>query len=107
PQYETAEFGPAPLVDAVATHDRQSGQTAIFAVNRSTAEPVRLEAEVRSLPGARIGRAVVLSNPDHAWRASAANSDSVSPRPLAATLDDAVVRAALPPLSWSMIRLTG
>jgi alpha-N-arabinofuranosidase len=42
PSYETAKYGVVPLVDAVATHDVESRQTALFVVNRSVdqaAEP--------------------------------------------------------------------
>ncbi len=40
PTYPTARYGAVPVVDAVATWNGDSGELAVFAVNRSTAEPV-------------------------------------------------------------------
>src|SRR5690606_18932128 len=40
PTYETAKFGEAPVLDAVATHDAETGEVVVFAVNRSTTEPL-------------------------------------------------------------------
>lgn len=40
PTYETARYGDVPVVDAVATHNPDSGDTVVFAVNRHRSEPV-------------------------------------------------------------------
>jgi len=104
--YETKKFGLVPLVDAVATHDADTGEVAVFVVNRSTTGPTSVAVDLRAFPGAQVVEAVELSNPDHTWHASAADSTSVAPRPLAGvTLDGGRLEAVLPPVSWAMIRI--
>src|SRR5690606_2880097 len=56
PDYDTERHGTAPLVSATATRDPETGRVALFAVNRSTEEPVELEADVRALGGAHAAR---------------------------------------------------
>jgi alpha-N-arabinofuranosidase len=106
PTYETAKFGDAPLVDAVATRDPETGAVAVFVVNRSTTAPVRIGVDTRSIPGLRLVEATTLSNPDHTWVATADDDVTVRPRPnTTATLADGRLDVELPPVSWSMVRL--
>ena len=42
PSYETARFGTVPSLDAVATHDPESGDVTVFVVNRSQDDPADL-----------------------------------------------------------------
>ena len=77
PTYETAKYGDAALVDAVATRDAETGDVALFAVNRSLTETVTLEVDARSLPGLRVVEATTLANPDHTWSATADDDTSV------------------------------
>lgn len=48
--YETARYGPVPLVDAVATHDAETGAVALFLVNRSTSNATPVEVDLHE-PG--------------------------------------------------------
>ena len=105
PHYNTAKFADVALVDAVATFDAESQQSALFVVNRAITEPTLIEADLRGLGAGRIVEAVELSHADSHWQASADNHTSFGPKKLAATLEDGVLRAALPPVSWAMIRL--
>jgi alpha-N-arabinofuranosidase len=106
PVQETAKFGEVPVLDAVATHDPETGGLVLFAVNRSLAEPLTLDVDVRGFPGLRVIEALTLANPDHTWSATADDDASVLPRPnpSAAVADDRLT-AVLPPVSWSLIRL--
>ncbi|MFC8599091.1 alpha-N-arabinofuranosidase [Isoptericola sp. NPDC057191] len=105
PTYETARFGDAPLVDATATWDERAGELVVFVVNRSVTEEVRLEADLRSVPGLRVVEAVTLANPDVYWSATA-DDDSVAPRANStAAIADGRLAAVLPAVSWTMIRL--
>ncbi len=106
PTYETAQHGDAALVDAVATHDPESGAVTIFAVNRSQTGPVRVEVDARSLPGLRSVAATTLSNPDHTWTATADDDTTVAPRPVPATFADGRLTLEVPAVSWNVIRLT-
>ena len=106
PTYETAKFGDAPLVDAVATHDPESGAVALLAVNRSTTQEGRLEVDLRSIPGLRLGSATTLSNPDHTWQATADDDTSVLPRAnTTATVRDGRLALTVPPVSWNVVQL--
>jgi hypothetical protein len=47
-RYDTAEPGDVPLVDVVATHDGETGQVTVFAMNRHTSEPARIDIDLRA-----------------------------------------------------------
>ncbi|HMQ66588.1 MAG TPA: alpha-L-arabinofuranosidase C-terminal domain-containing protein, partial [Arachnia sp.] len=107
PTYDTAKYGTVPLVDAVATHDPETGDVALFLVNRSIDAPIAIEVDLGGLDGAALVEAVELSNPDHLWAASMEDSTSVAPKELAdVSVVDGVLSAALPPVSWAMVRLS-
>lgn len=106
PVQETAKFGPVPVLDAVATHDPESGAVVLLAVNRSLTQDVALEVDLRGFPGLRVAEALTLANPDHTWSATADDATSVLPRTNAtAKVADDHARVDLPPVSWSMVRL--
>ena len=106
PTYETAQYGDAALVDAVATRDPESGAVALFAVNRSLTEPALLEVDLRALPGLRLVEASTLANPDHTWTATADDDSSVAPRANpSAQVRDGRLRVEVPPVSWNVVRL--
>ncbi|GIG30070.1 alpha-N-arabinofuranosidase [Cellulomonas marina] len=106
PTYETARFGDVPLLDAVATWDEPAGALTVFVVNRSTDGDVRLDVDLRALPGLRLVEATTLSNPDHTWVASPDDDVSVAPRPNASVaVADGRLGGTLPPVSWSVLRL--
>ncbi|MFC4627564.1 alpha-N-arabinofuranosidase [Promicromonospora alba] len=106
PVQETAKFGPVPVIDAVATHDPETGGVVVFAVNRSLTDDVALGVDLRGFPGLRVADAVTLSNPDHTWSATAEDATSVLPRSnTSAKVADDHAHVDLPPVSWSMLRL--
>ena len=106
PAHDTAKYGSVSALDAVATHDPESGEVTVFAVNRSTSDEVDLSVAVRGLGELRLVEALTLSNPDHTWSATADDADSVVPRANeSATVSGDQVTAVLPPVSWSVLRL--
>ncbi|HQD22558.1 MAG TPA: alpha-N-arabinofuranosidase [Arachnia sp.] len=107
PTYDTAKYGTVPLVDAVATHDPETGDVALFLVNRSIDGSAPIEVDLGGLGETALVEAVELSNPDHLWAASMEDSTSVSPKELAdVSVVDGVLSATLPPVSWAMVRLS-
>ena len=107
PTYDTAKYGTVPLVDAVATHDPETGDVALFLVNRSIDGSAPIEVDLGGLGETTLVEAVELSNPDHLWAASMEDSTSVSPKELAGvSVVDGVLSATLPPVSWAMVRLS-
>jgi alpha-N-arabinofuranosidase len=106
PVQETAKFGPVPVIDAVATHDPETGGVVILAVNRSLTHDVALGVDLRGFPGLRVAEALTLSNPDHTWSATADDATSVLPRTnTTAKVADDHAHVELPPVSWSILRL--
>ncbi|WP_084106594.1 alpha-N-arabinofuranosidase [Demequina sp. NBRC 110056] len=106
PTYETERFGAVPVLDAVATHDEETGEVVVFAVNRSLDEELGLSVDLRGFPGLRVLAATSLSNPDHTWTATADDDASVAPVANAsAAVADGTLTAALPPVSWNVVRL--
>jgi len=111
----TAKFGDVPAIDAVATRDAETGDLALFVVNRRTtpalgATPPKegnedVVVDLSSIGECRVAEAVVLTNPDLMWQATMADSTSVAPRPLAADVRDGQLHFSLPPVSWAMIRV--
>jgi alpha-N-arabinofuranosidase len=107
PNYETERFGEVPLVDAVATRDDDG--VVLFVVNRSLDDPVQLAVDTRPLV-AQVGAVECLQLADADRHASntAAQPDRVQPRALSLPPPDAdgEVDVRLPPVSWTMVRLT-
>ena len=54
PTYETEVYGVVPQVDAVATHDAETGESAVFLVNRSRTEATTVTIDVSALGGVRV-----------------------------------------------------
>ncbi|WP_033341067.1 arabinosylfuranosidase ArfA [Catenuloplanes japonicus] len=103
PAYETPKFGDAPLVDAVATHDPETGAVALFVVNRSIDAPVRLTIDARAFGRElRVGDATVLADDDVYAVNTADAPDRVAPRPHPGV---SALDVVLPPVSWSVIPL--
>jgi alpha-N-arabinofuranosidase len=107
PNYETKRFGEVPLVDAVATQD-DSGAV-LFVVNRSLDSTVQLTVDTRPL-GAQVAAVdcVQLADADRHASNTAAEPDRVLPRAVtvAPPDGDGEVGVPLPPVSWTMVRLT-
>lgn len=107
PSYQTAKFGEVSTLDAVATHDADSGELAIFVVNRHQSEAAILDVGLRAFSS----NLHVLD----AWTISDENPYAVNtqelphrvtPRPTpSATITDNSLRLELPPISWTAIRL--
>ncbi len=106
PTYETAKFGPVPMADAVATFDEESGEIAVFAVNRSITDQVLLEVDLSGFGSLRVDGATSLSNPDHTWAATVDDDASVAPVTRAdVQITDGVLRLPADPVSWNVVRL--
>jgi alpha-N-arabinofuranosidase len=107
PVVDTAAHGEVPALDAVATHDPETGAVSIFAINRHTAEPLRLTADLRALGEITVTGVECLAEPDPYLVNDRANPDRVRPRPLdAGRPDGGRFAVTLPPVSWAAIRLS-
>ncbi|MDQ0612795.1 alpha-N-arabinofuranosidase [Microbacterium sp. W4I4] len=107
PMVDTARFGEVTALDAVATYDDESGDLVILATNRSATDELTLNVDLRGFSGLRLVEAITLSNPDHTWSATADDDSSVAPRDNGtARVVDQHAGVELPPVSWTMLRLT-
>ena len=107
PRYETALYGDAPVVDAVATHDAAAGEVAVFVVNRSLADSTRVAVDLRAFGGGRLVEAVTLANEDPYAKADPDDDGALAPQPnTTGTVEDGHLRVDLPPVSWTMLRVT-
>ncbi|MBO3748411.1 alpha-N-arabinofuranosidase [Streptosporangiaceae bacterium NEAU-GS5] len=97
--------GEVPALQATAVRG-DDGTVTLFAVNRSQTDTLDLAADVRALGDVRVAESWVLTDADLDARNTAAAPDRVRPRTTdTATVDDGVLRAPLPPVSWNVIRL--
>ncbi|MDP9443382.1 MAG: alpha-N-arabinofuranosidase [Actinomycetota bacterium] len=105
--YTSRRYGDVPLIDVTATYDEESGGLTLLAVNRSTTEPVEIQADVRAFQRHRLDMATTLQSDDPTTCNTAAAPDAVVPAGLEqVTLDEGTLRAVLPPVSWNVLRLT-
>lgn len=103
PVHETRRYGDTPALHGTATHDDETGRTALFAVNRGR-DPLRLAVDVRGLPLADVVEHVVLTDDDLTATNSARHPHRVVPRrtdlvPLA----DSRFTVNLAPVSWNLL----
>lgn len=111
---ETTAFGPVDQVVVTATHDPETGDLAVFVVNRSRTEPAELALDVAAVvEGAPTAYALVehlqLHDDDTSTTNTEAQPDRVVPRPGDATVDGAdgtTLAATLRPTPWHCIGLT-
>ena len=103
PELDTAAFGRIPALWSTATYDENTGETAIFVVNRSETDKIDLEIPVTG----RVIRHLALYDEDRSAVNTADDPDRVQPRVVDATdVVDGVCRATLPPASWHLIQLS-
>jgi alpha-N-arabinofuranosidase len=102
PLYDTAEYGPVPVLDAVATRDPETGRTAVYVVNRSE-EPVSLELDLGAVDVASVA-ASTISDTDPDAANTRDDQDRVSPSANESlVVDGARVRLELPAISWTEV----
>lgn len=106
PVYETKKYGDAPFVHAVATYDEDTGEVAVFAVNRRQDEAVELSIGHRAFPGYRVVEHLQLADDDIRAVNTEAQPNRVRPiRSSGSEGDGKTTRVRLRPVSWNVIRL--
>ena len=107
PTYESQTHGTVGVVDAIATHDEESGETAVFLVNRSLEEAVELVVDVSLLGAVSLGSAESLYDDDMHAANTLTDPERVGLRANdSARLADGELRITLPPVSWTAVTLT-
>ncbi len=106
PTYETARFGEVALVDAVATHDAETGRSAVFLVNRSVTDQITVTIDVAGLGDVSVLESHMLSDADIYAKNTLEERERVAPHPNeTASLVDGALTIVLPPVSWNAIAL--
>ena len=106
PTYESARHGVVPLVDAVATHDAETGDSAVFLVNRSLDEEVEIVVDVRMLGDVALRSAESLHDDDIHAANTASDPERVGLKANeSARLVDQELHITLPPVSWTAVTL--
>ena len=104
--YET-RHGDAPLTDVLATHDPETGSVALFVVNR-TEVAVALDVDLRAFGELEIVEHLYLGGSNLGDVNEEHSPTRVEPRRgERSALADGRLTTALPPTSWTMIRLAG
>ena len=105
PTIATAVYGEVPAVDAVATHDADSGATAIFAVHRGRDEPVELMIDVSGLGEVEVVESHLLHDDDPSAQNTIGEPERVRPGTAQARVHDGILHLTLPPVSWAAVAL--
>jgi alpha-L-arabinofuranosidase len=105
PVLSTATYGDVPVIHAVATHDDETGDVALFVVNRHVEAPVELSLEHRAFPRHRVVEHVVLTDDDIRAVNTRERPDRVVPQEHSGGGSDGTAPVLLPPVSWNVIRL--
>ena len=105
PSYSTARFGDVPLLHATAVQD-EGGAVTVFAVNRSTSEPLEVDVDLRGLGDLGVAEHRVLADEDRLACNTAEYPGRVRPQQReGALVDGGRLTVTLPPVSWNVIRL--
>ncbi|MFC4106711.1 alpha-N-arabinofuranosidase [Micromonospora zhanjiangensis] len=118
PTYDTAKYGPAPVLATVAVLDEESDELTVFAVNRGDTD-LALDLDLRALTGRAgsgattagptgLGHLVLDAGADPDATNTAEHPDRVVPRELETpTVDGGRCAVRLPAVSWNVLRFAG
>ncbi|MET4157217.1 alpha-L-arabinofuranosidase [Agromyces sp. PvR057] len=106
PTFSTKAYGEVPLVDAVATHDAETGRSAVFLVNRSQTEALTVTVDVSGLGEVSVLESHTLSDDDVYAKNTLEQPERVAPRANdSVAIDGGELTITLPPVSWSALSL--
>ncbi|WP_299956760.1 alpha-N-arabinofuranosidase [uncultured Modestobacter sp.] len=104
--YRTSQHGDVPVVDAVATHDPETGRTALFLVNRAIEGPVTVTVDAAALAGVQVLESHTLHDGDPYAANTLAEPSRITPAEnKSVLLENGSLTVELPPVSWTAISL--
>jgi alpha-N-arabinofuranosidase len=105
--YTTAAYGEVNTVDAVATHDAETGDTAIFLVNRALDAPTTVTIDVSHLGDVSIAEVQAIADDDITAANTLDNQNRVAlQNNPTAVIADGSLTIELPAVSWTAISLS-
>lgn len=106
PVYDSHDFTDVPYLESIAVWNEEAQELTIFAVNRSQSDDLQLHCDVRGFAGYRVVEHTVLMNADLKASNTAESPNQVTPHQQSgAALDNGMLEATLPKLSWNVLRL--
>lgn len=106
PTHLTERHGEVMLIDAAATHDRDTGETSAFLVNRSLDEEAVVSIDVRDLGDVAVRSVEALHDQDHDAANTLHDRERVGLRGNdTVRLADGTLTVTLPPVSWTALSL--
>jgi Alpha-L-arabinofuranosidase len=106
PTYQSDRYGVVPVVDAVATHDDSTGNTAVFLVNRSMDEAVELVIDTSNIGDVSLASAESLYDDNIHAANTLTDPERIGLRQNgSAELAAGELRITLPPVSWTAVTL--
>jgi len=106
PTYSTKAYGEVPLVDAVATHDVETGRSAVFLVNRSQTEALTVTVDISGLGDVSVLESHTLTDDDVYAKNTLEQPERVAPSANeSVSIDGGELTITLPPVSWSALSL--
>jgi alpha-N-arabinofuranosidase len=105
-QYDSAEHGPVPLVDAGATFDADTGRAAVFLVNRSLTDDITVSVPLTALGDLSVLETHMMSDADAYAVNTKDDPERVTLTPnTTAAIDNGVLTLTLPAVSWTAVSL--
>ena len=106
PTYDSNIADDVPYLDVAAVQDEEGGTITFFAVNRHPSEDLSTAISLQGFGTPRIIDHQVMMHESLVATNTMENPDNVAPRAgSGAAVEDGIVRLALPPHSWQMIRV--
>jgi alpha-L-arabinofuranosidase len=101
---ETDLYGTVSTIDAVATHDRETGHTAIFLVNRRQSGDATVVIDLSALRDVTLLDAQTLADPDIHAKNTLTDNERVRLTPNESVhTADGVASVTLPPVPWTAL----
>jgi len=105
--HETVAHGVVDTVDASATWDRETGDVAVFLVNRHPDQAVDVAIDARGFEGLQVTECLRLDDEDPRRTNTAAQPQAVRPRPdPGVRVEGGCLELRLSPASWTAVALT-
>jgi alpha-L-arabinofuranosidase len=107
PTYATEAYGEVPVLDAVATHDPETGAVALFLVNRDQSEAHEVSVDISAVSGLTVIESVSLWDEDRNAKNTLEDPERVGLKTNdSAVIDGGRLTVTLPPVSWTAISLS-
>ncbi|WP_028048801.1 alpha-N-arabinofuranosidase [Cellulomonas sp. URHD0024] len=104
--YPTARHGSAPLVDATATYDEDTGRTSVFLVNRAQDAQTTVTIDIAGFGELTVGECQGVHDSDVRAVNDLENPTRVGPTVNSTVrVDGGIVTLELPPVSWTVLTL--